>query len=256
MGTGAIARHFVVNIFVIILVTTSAAFAAIVPISDIPMQTVQGYRSSPPYGWTYAFDIGFSNLELNVGINIRLVGANPGASLLSVWENGIQNMWSRRYDIIDETGGPQYDHFHYHVNFDVVFPVDPSASVHHTVTVITGQGGGNMLTWYTTSEWGSAYNGPYVAHEVGHMFSLYDEYPGGAQDPASPIVDYGSIMGSLAAGAKERHYEPFLDWLQQMAPGRELTIGPYDPDWVIPEPCTLLLLCLGMLVIERRRSKR
>jgi hypothetical protein len=229
-------RDFIV--FTIILTAARTSLAYIPPISDMPVQTIQGYRSSPPYGWTYAYDVGFSDLELNVEIDIRLVGADPGEGLLSAWETGIENMWSRKFDILDETQDLISDPYHYHVNFDVVFPEEPASPAHHTVTVVAGQGSGNMLTWYTTSAWGSQYNGAYVAHEVGHMFSLYDEYPGGAQNPANPIVDYGSIMGSLAAPAKERHYEPFLNWLEQMVPDRDLSIGKYDPTWEIPEPST------------------
>ncbi|MBA7671764.1 hypothetical protein ES703_79927 [subsurface metagenome] len=241
-------RQLAVSLLTIILITPVPTLAAIVPISDIPMQTVQGYRTSPPYEWTYAFDIGFSDLQLDIEIGIGLTGDDPGSDLRLVWENGIEGMWGLQYDIID-------DYFHYHVNFDVVFPIDPYVSVHHTVTVIDGQGSGDMLNWYTTSAWGEEYNGVYVAHEVGHMFSLYDEYTGGAQDPSNPIVDYSSIMGDLRGVTKERHYDPFLNWLQAMAPDHELTIGEYDPDWVIPEPATVLLLGLGSLALLRNRSR-
>jgi len=242
-------------LLVIILASANTSNAWVLPISDISEQTIQGWRSSPPYAWMYAFDIGFSDYELNIEINIRLTGANPGTALLSTWENGIENMWSSRFDILDTTQDLISNPHHYHVNFDVVFPTEPAASAHHSVTVITGQGSGNMNTWYTTSAWGNAYNGAYVAHEVGHMFSLFDEYPGGAVNPSNPIYDNGSIMGSLAAQAKERHYEPFLNWLQQNVSDRDLIIGPYDPTWEIPEPATLILLSLGIL-IKRRIKKR
>jgi hypothetical protein len=240
--------------FAIVLLSAGVCLCSVPPVSDIPEQIVQGSRSSPPYGWQYAYDIGFSDLQLNVEIDIRLTGANPGAALLSTWENGIENMWSRKFDILDQTGSLAADPYHYHVNFNVVFPTDPLVSVDQTVTVVAGTGRGNMLTWYTTSEWGSSYNGAYVAHEVGHMFSLYDEYSGGAVDPANPIYDNRSIMGSLAATAKSRHYEPFLDWLEQMEPGRSLSIGAYDPTWVIPEPCTLMLFGLGLLITRHKKA--
>ncbi len=238
---------------IFIIIQLFANYCTAIPISDIAEQTVTGHLSSPPYGWNYAYDIGFSDLELFIEIDIRLTGANPGSALLSTWENGIENMWSRKFDILDVTGRAPSDPYHYHVNFDVVFPTDPLAPVDQIVTVISGTGRGNMLQWYTTTEWGEPYNGPYVAHEVGHMFSLFDEYSGGAVDPANPIIDNESIMGSLAYGAKERHYNPFLNWLELKAPGRDLTIGEYDPAWQIPEPASLLLFGLGLLISRRKK---
>jgi hypothetical protein len=231
-----------------ILLFTAAVQANLPPLSDIEIQKVSGYLSSPPYGWNYAFDIGFSNLEVNVKMRIRLTGYDPSPALESVWENGIESMWSNRYDIVDDT-------FRYHVNFDTIFYDIYDPSIHHTVNVIYGVGRGNMLNWYTTTEWGSQYNGPYVAHEVGHMFSLYDEYSGGAVNPSNPLIDYTSIMGSLAGDIKERHYDPFLNWLQGKAPDRELVLGEYDPTWKIPEPATILLFCFAGVLLRRRKHR-
>ena len=235
-----------------ILVSACIAAAGISPIPDITVQTLRGHLSSPPYAWWYSYDIGYCDYEVNVEMDIHLQGADPGADLLSTWENGIEDMWSRKFDIIDTSMGSPGNPYHYHVNFDVLFPSDPAAFSHHTVTVIAGTGRGDMLHWYTTTEWGSEYNGAYVAHEVGHMFGLYDEYQGGAVDPLNPIIDYTSIMGSLAWPAKDRHYGPFLNWLEQMAPTHELEIGPYDPFWEVPEPSTLVLLGLGILLNKVR----
>ena len=132
MGSYVTSKQYLIGLLIIVLTATFPAFAMIVPVSDIPMQTVQGNRASPPYAWTYAFDIGFSNLELNVEMQIGLTGADPGPILGLVWENGIENMWEHQYDIIDGD-------FRYHVNFDAILSIDPFDSVHHTVTVIEGQ---------------------------------------------------------------------------------------------------------------------
>ncbi|MHC4294576.1 MAG: hypothetical protein ACYSTL_03230, partial [Planctomycetota bacterium] len=186
------------------------------PIADISTETVQGSRSAPPYAWNYAFDIGFSNYEVDVEVIIVLQDyPQSNTTLLSTWESGIESMWSRQFDIVDGS-------FRYHVNFDATFHhFFYGGHYHHQVEVCEGQGTGNMIVWYETCDWGEAYNGEFAAHEVGHMFSLYDEYVDGAQDPANPIVD-DSIMGSLDGAAEERHYEPFLDWLQSHEPEREL----------------------------------
>jgi hypothetical protein len=235
-----------------LLIVVASTFATPVYITDIPTQTVSGYRSSPPYGWTYKFDMGFSDLELNVQLRILLTGFNPGSAFEETWESGIENMWARKFDIVDGD-------FHYHVNFDTAFSHSSADSTHHNVTVINGQGGGDMLHWYTTSAWGSPYNGAYVAHEVGHMFSLYDEYSGGAVNPSDPLIDYSSIMGSLAGIPYERHYQPFLDWLQPAASGRQLYLDGYDPYWVnpeIPEPATWLLLAIGALLQRKMKNRK
>ena len=239
-----------ITLFSAVFVTTS--FADLVFIPDITVQTVQGYRSSPPYGWSYKYDIGFADLELNVQLRILFVGDDPGATLEQTWENGIEDMWSRKFDIVDGD-------FHYHVNFDAVFfDLSPQDPVHHVVTVTSGQGGGDMLHWYTTCDWGEAYNGKFAAHETGHMFSLYDEYTGGAVNPVDPVIDYTSIMGDLRGVAYERHYQPFLDWLEPAADGRLLYLAVYDPDWinpVIPEPAAICLLAFGCLIIMSKRRK-
>jgi hypothetical protein len=227
-----------------ILLFTAALQAAPLPLSDIAIQRITGYLSSPPYGWNYAYDIGLSDLEVNVKMRILLTGYSPSAALKNVWENGIESMWSLRYDIVDDT-------FRYHVNFDTIFYDINDPFIHQTVNVINGVGRGNMLNWYTTTEWGEQYNGNYVAHEVGHMFSLYDEYSSGATNPSNPIIDSTSIMGSLSGDIRERHYDPFLDWLAGMAPDRELFIGEYDPTWKIPEPATILLFCSAGFLLRR-----
>lgn len=245
-----IPKKYLVIIFLFpILTACTISFANPIYVNDIITQTVQGYRSSPPYGWTYKYDIGFSNLELNVQLRILLTGYNPGSALEQIWGNGIESAWDRKFDIVDGS-------FKYHVNFDTTFLHSLTDTIHHTVTVISGQGSGNMLNWYTTSAWGAEYNGAYVAHEVGHMFSLYDEYSGGAVNPSSPLIDYTSIMGSLAGETYQRHYQPFLSWLQPAAPGRSLYLEDYDPLWInppIPEPATVLLLTLGGLVLRKHR---
>ena len=246
MGQKSASPKSILSLAIIILFMVSPVLAGVSPLSDIATERVIGYCSSPPYGWQYSYDIGLSNYEVNIKLLIALTGDFAVPSLVSTWENGIEAMWNCAYDIVD-------DDFRYHVNFDAEFTYDPYAPAHQVVTVLQGQGRGNMVYWFTTSDWGEAYNGAFAAHEVGHMFSLFDEYDGGALDPTDPIVDTSSIMGSLDGVAYERHYLPFLNWLQTAADDETLYLGEYDPDWKIPEPCTLLLFGFGLLIVKRKR---
>jgi hypothetical protein len=219
------------------------------PIEDIPTQNVTGHRSGGGYGWDYDYNIRFDTLEIYTQLRINLTGATASQSLRNTWETTTEQTWGLKFDIIDS------GFYHYHVNFNLVLGYGLS-NAHYNVNVISGTGSGNMLNWYTTSAWGSAYNGKDVAHEVGHMIGLYDEYSGGAINNANPIYDSTSIMGSLAGATKKRHYEfPFLQWLQGNAPNHLLEIGAYDPDWVIPEPGTLGLLAVGTLALVRKRKR-
>lgn len=237
-------RRLIVGLLAIILLSAATGGAAFLPIPDIPAETVSGYRASGDYGWGYGFDIGFENRELNVSLRIGLAGYDPGPGLVAVWENTIENTWDRGFEIID-------DSFRYPFNLNVIFVTDGSQRVHHTVTVVGGQGRSNMLRWYSASF------GDTAAHEAGHMLGLYDEYFEGAQNTAVAIIDIGSIMGSVDGIARTRHYEPFVGWLGKRAVGRELSIGNGRQYMVVPEPHYVFLLGFGMVALRiRKRNNR
>ncbi len=188
---------------------------------------------------------------MNIQLQILLRGSAPDSSLLQTWEDGIENMWSKKFDVADRS-------FRYHINFDVSFTTEASGSIDQSVLVIDGQGSGNMFNWYTISDQGAEYNGQAAAHEFGHMLGLYDEYTSGMLDP-SDFIDTTSIMGSLDGITYTRHYQAFLDWLQPAANGRKLSLTAYDPDWVnptIPEPASAAIMTLGGLLFALKRRKR
>jgi M6 family metalloprotease-like protein len=95
--------------------------------------------------------------------------------------------------------------------------------------------------------WDTLDTGLVAAHEFGHMLGLFDEYTGGATDPAGELIDSTSIMGSTSPGAKPyaRHYEGFRSWLAAKDPQEQFT--------VVPEPQTTLLVMVGILIIGIQR---
>jgi hypothetical protein len=231
-------KHFVLVFLISVAAVAAESFATLPYISDIPVQTIKGTASSSQYSWDYRYDIGFSNLEMNVKLCILAKG-NPDSSLVQMWQDSIENMWDKKFDIVDRS-------FRYHINFDVVFLSQPTSPFHDVVY------------------WDSQTSENYAAHAAGHMIGLYDEYSGGEVSSLAPIIDSGSIMGSpdgISGGiACSRDYQAFLDWVQPMANGRRLSLDAYNPSWVnpaIPEPATLLLLGLGVIfqLKATRRNK-
>ena len=57
---------------------------------------ITGDMSSPPYGWTYSYDIGFYDNTLKIDVDIKLTGFDPDAFLKGRWEYGIESIWSTK----------------------------------------------------------------------------------------------------------------------------------------------------------------
>lgn len=185
------------------------------PIADIPSRTDSGSRTSGRFGWNYQYDWEFINQMMQINLDIDLVGDDPG-DWVNVWEEGIENIWSNRYDIVDGS-------FTYPLLFDVNF-VDGDAD--QVVTVHSGTGSVNMRNWYLDrpSGWDNSYHDEIAAHEFGHMLGLYDEYEGGAVNPdISPNIFTNSIMSDLGF-TQPRHYEDILQLLITET-GRDLSLA-------------------------------
>lgn len=242
---------------------------------NVGQQTVRTWHTGGTdhqYGWYSCYDAEVRNETMYVSLDIQFVGYNPG-SVLNVWEDGIESVWSDQF-VIAATSGDLL-----RVMVDVDF-VDSDA--HHIVESHAERGRGDMLNWYPVDwgGWPDSYQDQLAAHEVGHMFGNYDEYSSGAVNPTDPGTWSvpGSIMGgALSAQIYPRHYTPFVDWLESQYPGQDFVVAqkaslyagiasaPYAPGAVtigtgnpVPEPSTILLLmvCLGLSGRHMRSQHR
>jgi hypothetical protein len=211
--------------------------SAISPIEDWAKETISNHLQSadldgdgePDFGWSSGYDISFVNQVLHIEINIQLEGGDPGDALRQQWEDGIECIWSNKYDIAD-------GNYKYPIKLQVNW-VD--ANPHHIVTFHPS--GENMLAnmnnWYTESSWGAQYNDEMAAHEAGHMLGLYDEYNNGALDPDTLFTCTYSLMADFGP-TRNWHYEQILEWLEARS-GRDLSLvksplPPYPLDDRIP----------------------
>jgi hypothetical protein len=131
-------------------------------------------RSDGGYAWDVDYDLSFDGSRFTVDLGIELTG-DDASPYLSIWETGIERIWNNQVVFADDTA-------QYPVVLDVHW-VDPSSPQYpdQTVTVVSGEGRANMLTWYTadTDLWPTE-GQEVAAHEVGHMLGNFDEYTGGA----------------------------------------------------------------------------
>lgn len=221
--------------FILSAAVVSGCFADY--IHDIDANTISGTLTGPLCSLDYKYDIGFSNLELNVELRLYKRGLDPDSSLAQSWEAGIENFWNGKFDIYDKGIRCRY-----RINFDVVFCDQLTSSVHSQVN------------------WSASDSSRNIAHNVGHLLGLYDEYDGPLVNPENPVYDSTSIMSDIGTAVHEEHYNAFLDWLllKPAAADHNLSLVAYDPDWVnpsVPEPATVFLLGFGLL-LYRKNAKR
>ena len=200
----------------------STAYAQV---TFVDFQTISGFRSSPPYGWRYSYDIGYSNEAIQIDIDVRLTGLSTTLDQRNIWENGFQNIWS-----VDA------ERFGVAMNFNL----DWVSSNADLVVDVVQSGNGNLLEWPIERQPAGAF----AAHELGHQMGLFDEYSGGAVDPDHPErLNTGGLMHTLSGGTLDYYYDDFLDW--------------YDLN-VVPEPSFSALLvglsALALVSIYRRKK--
>jgi hypothetical protein len=228
-----------------VVLCAAASAASAVPIGDISRETVSRSMTgglNHEFGWTASYDIGFAATtgHFDIGLKINLTGADPGDALRTIWEQGIEDTWSRRFSVIHNNQSA------HDILVDVTFV---EADPHHTVTVHSGAGNVNMLNWYTeTSGWPQSRQGLLAAHEAGHMLGNFDEYPGGGVNPNGSFGDVpdGLMGGLLTETLYDRHFQFVADWAVAREPTQTFAVTPTfavvipvtDPTNVGPDPIT------------------
>ena len=207
---------------------------------SIDQEQMSGFkRGTGLFGWDYSYNIGVIDNTLTIGTTIQF---NPTAPLnlttkIAEWDWGIDQIWNNQYQV---TNGIEY--------LPIAFDVDLGTSfstADYVVNVSASPGGTNMLNWTMFD------SGLVAAHEYGHMFGLFDEYVGGAQNPNQPLLDSTSIMGSLSGSPKPRHYQAFVDWIGERTDQswQLIALETSTPLHETPEPSTFILVGSGFAVL-------
>jgi hypothetical protein len=190
-------RLFCIAILTVLILVAKNAHAFCLPdfSFDIPPQTVS-------IGGTWSYDIGFTRASgYNVTLRIQMTGFDPGPVVRDLWKTSTQNIWTT------------HDRFNVPIVVNLQF-VEKHAN--QVVDVTQGPGSGTQFIWYSGWPAGSGNPVPW-AHEVGHMFRNFDEYPGGFVNPDGSFRNVpDGLMGS-GRTMFDRYYQFVADWAATQA---------------------------------------
>ena len=212
-------------------------------------ETVEGDRASGVFGWHFKYKRSFDGkkMEKDVQIDFDFTDSGIKAEDQKAYRDkvraGIQKVWNNKYVI--RSG-------------DLVIPLGVDVTYDgpfdQKVKVNAGSGRSDMTNWFTDD------TGSVNAHEFGHMLGLFDEYTGGATDPANPIIDDKALMGLGALtdnpAMPARYYQQFLDYIRSLNRDTQFELK------AVPEPASLLVwgvllgVCLGVRSVRLRMVRR
>ncbi|QHI34702.1 hypothetical protein IMCC3317_00450 [Kordia antarctica] len=176
-----------------------------------------GVWEEKDYNWNVNYDIEYHRDRLKILLRIELDGVTVPAATQTAWLAGIRNRWNGHFHIV----GPR----RLAIEVDPEFTDDDN---HASVDVHAGSGRANKTNWYLGNSTPDT-----VAHEVGHMIGLEDEYrlstteytrligssPTAVGSTAVPHAASGSfsssdmIMQSGVGNVQRRHLSSFVTWL-------------------------------------------
>lgn len=178
------------------------------------------------------FDLNVINGSVVIGVDIGLAGDIVGDLMKSIWEAGIENAWSNKYELVDDAQNS------YPITFDVRFSEGLSAPFADWVVDVHDQQANPSGAWVNSGNWytsmpnlNSCINnstmGAIAAHEFGHFLGLYDEYTGGTIGPLGirEGADAGLMGPCPTMPVQERYFDTLLTNLNDEL-GRHLVFAP------------------------------
>jgi hypothetical protein len=201
-----------------------------------------------PYGWNVSYTRCFDGVQITKDLAIDFIfDARLGYTLeqesayKSNAAGGIESIWNGKFFVSDITNNRL---------FPAVLDISTAGVFDQTVQVFRTRDlpRGNMINW------NDSLSAAIMAHEVGHMLGLFDEYIGGAVDQfPDPTLSHDGLMGLGALVPHpvmyERYYQQYADFMNALNAG----IGQFVL-LRVGEPGSLPLLALAVLLWVRVRE--
>jgi hypothetical protein len=189
---------------------------------DIPIEEISyTYQGQNQFKGRVAFSMTLQKRTLKITLRIAL-RTNPqhplSAEIKNQWKTLIEQIWSDRYYLQGTSSFPNAYNLNerfnlYQVHIEVVFTEAPP--YHHEIQVAySPRLSGDQGLWNIQWALGDPRFRNAPAHEVGHIFGNFDEYPQGATHPNNHFKNVpNSIMGIKMSKVYPRHYEVFRHWI-------------------------------------------